>query len=63
MATANPSIAPATRVSEADRIPMSVPQLRLAVPEKEGWHRHWFVAKNVARAQRAGSKIARLAQT
>lgn len=52
--TSNPANAPAKRVSEADRIPMSVPQLRLAVPEKEGWHRHWFVSKNVARALRAG---------
>lgn len=53
-APVNPANTPAKRVGEADRIPMSVPQLRLAVPEREGWHRHWFVMKNVARAQRAG---------
>lgn len=50
----NPSNAPAKRVSEADRIPLSVPQMRLAVPERGGWHRHWFVSKNVQRALRAG---------
>ena len=50
----NPANSAERRVTEADRISMSVPQLRLAVPEKEGWHRHWFVSKNVARARRAG---------
>lgn len=50
----NPATLPVKRASEADRIPMSVPQLRMAVPERPGWHRHWFVAKNVARALRAG---------
>jgi hypothetical protein len=50
----NPSVAPATRMSEADRIPLSVPQLRLAVPDVPGYHLHWFVTKNVARALRAG---------
>lgn len=50
----NPANASQKRVSEADRIPMSVPQLKLAVPDKPGWHRHWFVAKNVARALKGG---------
>lgn len=50
----NPATAPQRRVSEADRIPMSVPMLKLSVPEKEGWHRHWFTARNVARALKAG---------
>ena len=50
----NPASVPEKRVNEADFIPMSVPQLRLAVPEKPGWHRHWFVRKNVARALKAG---------
>lgn len=50
----NPSNTPEKRVNEADFIPMSVPQLRLAVPAKDGWHRHWFVSKNVQRALRAG---------
>lgn len=53
----NPANAPEKRAVEADRIPMSVPQLRLAVPEKEGWHRHWFTMKNVARARRAGYRF------
>lgn len=50
----NPANPAPKRVTEADRISMSVPQLRLSVPDREGWHRHWFVAKNVPRALRAG---------
>lgn len=36
--------------------PMSVGQLRLEVPEKPGYHRHWFrgTAGRLARAQKAG---------
>lgn len=48
---ANP---PAKRVTESSRIPMSLPQLRLEIPEIPGWHLHWFLGKNVARALRAG---------
>ena len=36
------------------RIPMSVPQLRLEVPEIPGFHLHWFLGTNVPRALRAG---------
>lgn len=36
--------------------PMSTAQLRLEVPEKPGWHRHWFrgTPGRIARAQQAG---------
>jgi len=50
----NPANAPARRVTEATRVSMSLPTLSLQVPEKDGWHRHWFISKNVARALRAG---------
>jgi len=36
------------------RIPMSVPSLKLAVPEIPGYHTHWFKAENVPRALQAG---------
>jgi hypothetical protein len=36
------------------RIPMSVPSLKLAVPEIPGYHQHWFVTEEVAQALRAG---------
>jgi len=36
------------------RIPMSVPQAKLAVPEIPGYHQHWFTSDRVARAQQAG---------
>lgn len=44
----------AKRVTEATRVPMSVPNLRLSVPEIPGYHLHWMLGKNVLRAQRAG---------
>lgn len=36
--------------------PMSSAQLRLEVPEKSGWHRHWFrgTPQRLQRAQQAG---------
>lgn len=39
--------------------PMSVGQLRLEVPEKNGWHRHWFrgTSSRLARAQQAGYRF------
>ena len=39
--------------------PMSVGQRRLEVPEKPGWHRHWFrgMPSNLQRAQQAGYKF------
>lgn len=50
----NPANAQETRVTEATRVPMSVPEPRLAVPEIEGWHLHWFLEKNIPRAEKAG---------
>jgi hypothetical protein len=42
-------------VIPADFIPMSMPRERLSVPERPGWHRHWFRGSpdRLARAQEA----------
>ena len=42
------------RVTEATRIPMSVPQLKLQVPDLPGYNLHWFKTTNVESALRAG---------
>lgn len=42
------------RVTEANRIPMSAPHQKLAVPEIPGYHLHWHLSKNVPRALQAG---------
>lgn len=53
-------ISPANVVEKAvatrDRIPMSLPQMKLAVPEIPGWHLHWMAGtpERLAQAQRAG---------
>lgn len=39
---------------ERKRIPMSIPQRTLEVPEIQGYHLHWFVDRNVPRALQAG---------
>lgn len=49
-----PANAVEKRVTEASRIPMSVPQQRLEVPPIPGYHTHWFLGRNVDRAIRAG---------
>ena len=36
------------------RIPMSVPQRRLEVPEIPGYHQHFFLERNIDRALQAG---------
>ncbi len=46
--------APEKRARSMTRIPMSVPQLRLEVPELEGYFLYWFLGKSVQRAMRAG---------
>jgi hypothetical protein len=51
---ANPANAPQTRVTEANRVPMNLPELRLAVPDVPGYSLHWFLGQNVQRALRAG---------
>lgn len=40
-------------------IPMSTGTLRLAVPERPGWHRHWFRGnpERLARARQAGYRM------
>lgn len=50
----NPANPPKRAVTEATRIPMSLPQQRLEVPEIPGYYLYWFLAENVERAQRAG---------
>lgn len=51
---ANPANVPQRRITEANRIPMSLPQTKLAVPELPGYFLYWFLGQNVSRAQRAG---------
>lgn len=53
---ANPAL---RRVTEATRIPMSLPQLKLQVPDIAGFHLHWFLSKNIRAAQRAGYEFVR----
>lgn len=53
-ATSNPANPAPKRVTEATRVPMSVPQLRLELPEIPGYHTHWFLGRNVPRALKAG---------
>ena len=50
----NPANAPQTRVTEATRIPMSLPELKLAVVDIPGYHLHWFRGARVPRALQAG---------
>lgn len=40
--------------AERTRIPMSVPQRKLEVPEIEGFHQHWFLENRVPRALQGG---------
>lgn len=51
----NPANEDETFVVPADFIPMSMPKERLSVPERPGWHRHWFRGSpdRLARAQEA----------
>jgi len=51
---ANPSVTPAKRVTDETRIPMSLRQQKLAVPDIEGYHLHYAVDNRVARMLRAG---------
>lgn len=51
----NPATAAApTNAAARKRIPMSIPQRKLEVPEIEGYHLHWFLGTNIARAQQGG---------
>ena len=52
----NPAEGQPTRLREPDRIPMSVPHQRLAVPEIPGYHLHWMLGttERILQARRAG---------
>lgn len=50
----NPASVPARRVTAKTRIPMSLPRQNLEVPERDGWHRHWFLGRRVEAALAAG---------
>lgn len=50
----NPSVTPPTRVTEASRVPMSVRQQKLAVPDIPGYHLHYAMEKRVPAMLRAG---------
>lgn len=50
----NPANEPVKRVSEVDRVPMDLPELKLAVPDMPGYYLYWFLGKNTGKAQRAG---------
>ncbi len=56
MQASNPSVAPGKPVAERKRIPMTLPQQRLAVPEIPGYHLHWMrgTSERLAQAQQAG---------
>ncbi len=51
----NPANEDETFVVPSDFIPMSMPKERLSVPERPGWHRHWFRGSpdRLARAREA----------
>lgn len=50
----NPANAPERRVTSANRVPMTLPDLKLAVPEMPGFYLYWHLGKNVNRALAAG---------
>lgn len=54
--SANPSVGPEARKPDFKRIPMSVPQQKLQVPDIPGYHLHWMLGtrERIAQAQRAG---------
>jgi hypothetical protein len=52
----NPSTTPKTEMDERSRVPMSLPTLKLAVPEIPGFYCHWMRGDpmRMQQAQRAG---------
>jgi hypothetical protein len=50
----NPANGRTTKVTSANRIPMSVPVLRLETNPIPGYHQHWFLGTNVPRARKGG---------
>lgn len=51
---ANPANPQPRRVTAASRVPMSLPNLKLQVPEIPGWFLYWHLAGNVPKALKAG---------
>lgn len=51
---ASPANAPEKKVDARSRVPMSVPQRHLEIPDMPGYHLHWFLTSRVGRALRAG---------
>lgn len=49
-----PANAVDTRVVPADRVPMDLPQQKLAAPDIPGYFLYWHLGKNVRQALRAG---------
>lgn len=49
-----PANAPDRRVSEATRVPMDLPNQKLAAPNLPGFFLYWHLGKNVRNALRAG---------
>jgi hypothetical protein len=50
----NPANSVATRVTEATRRPMSLPQLSLQVPDIPGYYLYWFIDTQIDQALQAG---------
>lgn len=50
----NPANPTATRVTEATRRPMSLPQLSLQVPDIPGYYLYWFLDSQIDQALQAG---------
>lgn len=50
----SPASAPATRVTQATRVPMSLPNTKLSVPDMPGFYLYWHLGKNVRAALKAG---------
>lgn len=60
----NPASAQAApKLDAKTRVPMSVPQRHLEVPDIPGYHQHWFLQSRVARALQAGYTFVDPAET
>jgi len=46
-----------TDTAARKRVPMSIPQRKLEVPDLPGYHLHWFLDKNVPRAIQGGYEM------
>jgi len=59
MDTKSPANSNAPDKAARKRIPMSIPQRKLEVPEISGYHLHWFLDSNVPRAIQGGYEMVR----